>query len=600
MKYISTFYKYCIKTILALSFFVIYKNPCFSSLQLVDGFDLRMNLKKGETFYIGNKDEIPSSLNFSNKGDKMFVVGSQTNTIFQYELSDPFNLNTTIETEVVFDLSKELAHIVRIAFSTTGDKLYIIKEQNFGGQGDIGIFQYSLNKHFDLSSINPEPEFRFNYDNYFSVPEDIYFDPSGKWAYITDRGIGDIYQYELTTPFDLSTAQFIRKKGVLDKSILPSSIAFDPSGKHLFITSGIHRYFNTSIYQYNLSVPYDLSTAELSYHKSLEKITSVEVNGLSFNTEGTALYVIDSKFDQVTKIELFTHLEENEDDKGGIKGFIPIQLKDRQFNNPNHELIYHTDYEIANLQEGLIPHVITNDDQSYALLSLTGQTLYHTENFSQNHLSIKFKPSAFINKASEVTLELPEIKFYGKAPTRFFEWGELVLFLLTTLFLIATLVWFKRSILVKYISIACGFILLIAYDFYVSSTYGVQMLGPYNIYYRIGIILSITFFVGIAIKQSKKLAILNEQMAQQISQYVHEITELKSELDGSKTIKELRLKHDLSVRELEVLERIVKGLQNKEIAEELFISTNTVKYHIRNLFGKLNISSRKEAASFYL
>lgn len=48
----------------------------------------------------------------------------------------------------------------------------------------------------------------------------------------------------------------------------------------------------------------------------------------------------------------------------------------------------------------------------------------------------------------------------------------------------------------------------------------------------------------------------------------------------------------LSKRELEILTLIAAGLKNKEIAEQLFISLNTVLYHIKNIYSKLGVNKR--------
>jgi DNA-binding NarL/FixJ family response regulator len=56
----------------------------------------------------------------------------------------------------------------------------------------------------------------------------------------------------------------------------------------------------------------------------------------------------------------------------------------------------------------------------------------------------------------------------------------------------------------------------------------------------------------------------------------------------------------LTKRELEILSSLAAGRTNKEIAARKGVSTNTVKYHIRNLFEKLGVSNRGQAIALYL
>lgn len=54
----------------------------------------------------------------------------------------------------------------------------------------------------------------------------------------------------------------------------------------------------------------------------------------------------------------------------------------------------------------------------------------------------------------------------------------------------------------------------------------------------------------------------------------------------------------LTEREMEVLKHVAKGLNNRDIAKELYISENTVKNHIRNILEKLHLHSRMQAVVY--
>jgi DNA-binding NarL/FixJ family response regulator len=54
---------------------------------------------------------------------------------------------------------------------------------------------------------------------------------------------------------------------------------------------------------------------------------------------------------------------------------------------------------------------------------------------------------------------------------------------------------------------------------------------------------------------------------------------------------------ELTEREVEILKLVGKGHSNRMIAERLFISENTVKYHLRNILRKLNAQNRTEAVT---
>lgn len=65
----------------------------------------------------------------------------------------------------------------------------------------------------------------------------------------------------------------------------------------------------------------------------------------------------------------------------------------------------------------------------------------------------------------------------------------------------------------------------------------------------------------------------------------------------AKRLEARRLFEELTPRELLILNEVVKGLANKQIADVLNISENTVKWHLKNILAKLCVADRAEAVA---
>jgi NarL family two-component system response regulator LiaR len=63
---------------------------------------------------------------------------------------------------------------------------------------------------------------------------------------------------------------------------------------------------------------------------------------------------------------------------------------------------------------------------------------------------------------------------------------------------------------------------------------------------------------------------------------------------------ELSIDYGLTARESEILDQMVAGKSNKEIAQELVISLGTVRFHVSNILSKLGVKNRTEAVSLAL
>ena len=78
------------------------------------------------------------------------------------------------------------------------------------------------------------------------------------------------------------------------------------------------------------------------------------------------------------------------------------------------------------------------------------------------------------------------------------------------------------------------------------------------------------------------------------------VSTLSDLITGKPSSEESGPAHDLTERELEILNHVGLGATNLEIAEALTISDNTVKVHMRNILSKLQLRNRQQAAAYAL
>lgn len=101
----------------------------------------------------------------------------------------------------------------------------------------------------------------------------------------------------------------------------------------------------------------------------------------------------------------------------------------------------------------------------------------------------------------------------------------------------------------------------------------------------------------------------NIQIREQLQNYISQKIQLKRSNKNHEEISEenikeienkvaaLAIEFDLTEREVDVLMYLAKGFSNSKIAEELFVSINTVKYHTKNIYIKLGVKKRHEINS---
>ena len=135
-----------------------------------------------------------------------------------------------------------------------------------------------------------------------SAPNGLFFSPDGLNMYVNGSTGDDVNQYTLSTAWDVSTATYVRVFSTSSQDSAPVDIFFKPDGLSMFIMGQT----NDTVFQYTLSSAFDISTA--TYASKSFSVTSQEPvpTGVWFKSDGTVMYVIGTTNDTVFQYNLGT------------------------------------------------------------------------------------------------------------------------------------------------------------------------------------------------------------------------------------------------------------------------------------------------------
>jgi DNA-binding CsgD family transcriptional regulator len=210
---------------------------------------------------------------------------------------------------------------------------------------------------------------------------------------------------------------------------------------------------------------------------------------------------------------------------------------------------------------------------------------------------------------SVVTMSLALISYILYIKTQkfiYFAIGDLLGLLFFTYYMYLGVLSMKDKIYAKFSVIGYSLVFISAVGFVFPLNFGINLISFPLHSIKIGALFEMLILSYTITYRVKKIQEQNENYMNQINDYIKKIYVLETKIEENKDslnseteqkIIELIAIHNLTSREADILLQISKGLNNKEIAEELFVSVNTVKYHARNLYEKLNIKKRTEISN---
>ncbi len=195
----------------------------------------------------GNDSHVPTQVVFNNDGTKMFVVNhANRRSVDYWSLTTAFDVSTA-SFDGLYSLIGKEQRANSIAFNNDGTRMFIA---GVGNNSQVRVHEFSLDTAFDLSSgvtqLNTEDLISFQ--NHI---DGVTFNYDGTKMYtINSKNDEDkIFQFELTTPYDVSTLSLEGTFDVSSVSEEPREVVFSNDGSKMLIIDND----DNKIHEFNLS-----------------------------------------------------------------------------------------------------------------------------------------------------------------------------------------------------------------------------------------------------------------------------------------------------------------------------------------------------------
>lgn len=262
-------------------------------------FDIRtLSMYAEQTFITQNEESAPRSFYFNSDGTKMFLAGDTgSGRVYEYNLSTAYDLDTLVYYQQIDTSTVTLNNSKVLRFSPNGTEMYILNNTT------DRIYQWNLSSGWDISTAT--------YQNFIDVsgsdpaPQSFFFKSDGTKLFVIGNSGDEINTYTLSTAWDVTTAT--HDTYVLDISAYdtaPDILFFNPDGTKMYID----KVPNGEIMEWELTSAWDLSTAFVNRTENVLAVGAYETapRAVHFKPDGTKMYIIGSAGDSVDTFDLST------------------------------------------------------------------------------------------------------------------------------------------------------------------------------------------------------------------------------------------------------------------------------------------------------
>lgn len=266
---------------------------------IIIGYVVRAHITQGQIFVkVDNGYEIDELHNIAITGATAndILVYSSTASVWQNKpnsFSETYNVRSWQFTNK--NLSVTLTDFTPngIFFKSDGTRMF------FSGNSNDRVYQYDLSVAWDISTGVFNNSLLISGQD--SGPSDLYFSPDGTRMYTVGTTNDRVYQYTLSTAWDVTTATFINFLAIGTFAATPNGLYFKSDGTNCYIVDDV----TDNVFSITLGTAWDVTTGTLTGTFS---VTTYENSpqAISFNNDGSMMYILGASGDDITQFSLAT------------------------------------------------------------------------------------------------------------------------------------------------------------------------------------------------------------------------------------------------------------------------------------------------------
>ena len=192
---------------------------------------------------VSSQDNFPLGLTFNDDGTQLIVLGFGIDRIFEYDLTTAYDISTASYTDVYFDISSQASTPRDLVFNGNGTKLYVVDID--GSQ----LYEYDLSTPYDISTAS----YNNVNVNVISGVDSIEWNNDGSKFYLESSS--SIYEYS-TSNYNINNLSLLSSTSFSSFDNALRGFQFNSDGSKLIILGNQNKTF----YQFTLATPYDIST----------------------------------------------------------------------------------------------------------------------------------------------------------------------------------------------------------------------------------------------------------------------------------------------------------------------------------------------------